>query len=160
MGAHFGCSCLRVSKVAYSRLRVCVFGRIQDYILDYRFVGFITTKETKIRKWILQCASNSEFTRQDGKAVVCDKRHRVFTCKFCRDLHLTLKESEVWRKVVLKQNYCHAWHSWLAGFVRLSFCCVSSLILAPNGDNLAGIIINKTKIKLQVRESEKYPFYT
>ena len=48
-----------VSKVAYSRLRVWLFGRIQDYILDVRFFGFITTKETKIRKWILQCDSNS-----------------------------------------------------------------------------------------------------
>ena len=100
--------------MAYSRLRVWLFGRIQDYILDYRFVGFITTKETKIRKWILQCDSNSEFTQQDGKTLLCDKRDRVITCEFCRDLDLTLmssglykkirlKESEVWRKVILKK---------------------------------------------------------
>ena len=72
-----GCSCLLVSKVAYSRLRVWLFGRIQDYILDYRFVGFITTKETKIRKWILQCDSISEFTQQDGRKKRTAKRSCV-----------------------------------------------------------------------------------
>ena len=80
-----------VSKVAYSRLRVWLFGRIQDYILDLRFFGFITTKETKIRKWILQCDSNSEFTQQDGKTLLCDKRDRVITCEFCHDLRFSLR---------------------------------------------------------------------
>ena len=145
--------------------------RIQDYIVDLRFFGFITTKEIKIRKWILQCDSNSELTQQDGKTLLCDKRDRVIACEFCRDLHLTLMSSgfykkiclmerEVWRNVFMEQNHCHAWHSRFAVFARLPSCCVSSLILAPNGDNLAGIIISKTKIKLQVRESEKYTFYT
>ena len=32
----------------------------------------------------------SEFTQQDGKTFVCDKRDRAITCVFCRDLHLTL----------------------------------------------------------------------
>ena len=32
----------------------------------------------------------SEFTQQDGKTFACDKRDRVITCVFCRDLHLTL----------------------------------------------------------------------
>ena len=114
---------------------------------------------------------NSELTQQDGKTLLCDKRDRVIACEFCRDLHLTLMSSgfykkiclmerEVWRNVFMEQNHCHAWHSRFAVFVRLPSCCVSSLILAPNGDNLAGIMINKTKIKRQVRESEKYPFYT
>ena len=42
---------------------------------------------------------------------VCDKRDRAITCVFCRDLHLALmfscvykkiclKESDVWRKVI------------------------------------------------------------
>ena len=49
---------------------------------------------------------------KDGKTLVSDKRDRpIRTCVFCRDLHLTLlfsalyknicfKESEVWRKVI------------------------------------------------------------
>ena len=53
---------------------MCLFGRIQDYFLDYRFVGFITIKETKIRKWILHCDSNSEFRQQDGRKKRTAKR--------------------------------------------------------------------------------------
>ena len=48
---------------------------------------------------------------EDSKTLVRDKRDRAITCVFCRDLHLTimfsglykkicLKESEVWRKVI------------------------------------------------------------
>ena len=60
----------------------------------------------------------SEFTQQDGrkkeedgKTLVRDKRDMAINCVFCRDLHLTimfsgpykrlsLKENEVWRKVI------------------------------------------------------------
>ena len=30
-----------------------------------------------------------EFTKQDGKTLVCDKRDTAITCTLCRDLHLT-----------------------------------------------------------------------
>ena len=53
----------------------------------------------------------SEFTQQDGKMFVCDKRDRAITCMLCRDLHsalmfsgfykkICLKESDGWRKVI------------------------------------------------------------
>ena len=31
----------------------------------------------------------SEFTQQDGRTLVCDKRDRAITHVFCRDLHLS-----------------------------------------------------------------------
>ena len=41
---------------------------------------------------------------------------------------ISLKESQVWRKVISKQNYCHACHTRFAVFLLLPSCCVSSLL--------------------------------
>ena len=40
---------------------------------------------------------------------------------------INLKESQVWRKVISKQNYCHACLTRFAVFLPLPSCCVSSL---------------------------------
>ena len=40
---------------------------------------------------------------------------------------INLKESEVWRKVISKQYYCHACLTRFAVFLPLPSCCVSSL---------------------------------
>ena len=45
---------------------------------------------------------NSEFTQQDGKAFVSDKRDRAINCVFCRDLHLTLMFSGLLQKDLFK----------------------------------------------------------
>ena len=41
---------------------------------------------------------------------------------------ISLNESEVWRKDISKQNYCHACHTRFAIFLPLPSCCVSSLL--------------------------------
>ena len=41
---------------------------------------------------------------------------------------ISLKEGEVWRKDISKQNYCHACHTRFAVFLPLSSCCLSSLL--------------------------------
>ena len=73
--------------------------------------------------------------------LVCYKRDRVITYVFCRYLLLnilcflvfykkiSLNESEVWRKDISKQNYCHACHTRFAVFLPPPSCCVSSLLL-------------------------------
>ena len=45
-----------------------------------------------------------------------------------------LKESEVWRKVISKQNYCHACLTRFAVFLPLPSCCISSLLRYEDGD--------------------------
>ena len=45
-----------------------------------------------------------------------------------------LKESEVWRKVISKQNYCYACLTRFAVFLPLPSCCVSSLLRYEDGD--------------------------
>ena len=51
-------------------------------------------KKKKINKCKIQGdhkPGNSEFTQQDGKRLVSDKREIAITCEFCHDLHLTLR---------------------------------------------------------------------
>ena len=58
---------------------------------------------------------NRTAEEKNGKTRVCDKRDRVITCVSCRDPHLTLtfsglykniclKESEVWREVISNKS--------------------------------------------------------
>ena len=53
---------------------------------------------------------------------------------------ISLNESEVWRKDISKQDYCHACHTRFAIFLPLPSCCVSSLLerfritFTPNGE--------------------------
>ena len=44
----------------------------------------------------------NEFTQQDGKTLVCDKRDRAITYVFRRDLHLTLMFSGLLQKDLFK----------------------------------------------------------
>ena len=41
---------------------------------------------------------------EDGKTLLCDKRDRAITCVFCRDLHLKLMFSGLYKKIRLKEN--------------------------------------------------------
>ena len=68
----------------------------------------------------------SEFTQQDGKALVCDKRDRAIARVFCRDLPWTLMIPGLLQKDLLKerwisfkQKYCHACHTRFAVFFPL-----------------------------------------
>ena len=38
------------------------------------------------------------------QTLVCDKRDRAITCEFCRDLHLTLMFSSLYKKIRLKES--------------------------------------------------------
>ena len=51
---------------------------------------------------------------------------------FCKKI--SLKESEAWRKVISKQNYCHVCLTRFAVFLPLPSCCVSSLLRYEDGD--------------------------
>ena len=93
----------------------------------------------------------SEFTQQDGRKkrttkrlcvtnvtglllacfVVIFTKHFMFSGLLQKD---QLKESEVWRKVISKQNYCHACLTRFAVFLPLPSCCVSSLLRYEDGD--------------------------
>ena len=58
-------------------------------------------------------ANISEFTQQDGKTFVCDKRDKAITYVFFRYLHLLLSQKDLFEggssltESVVKQNYCH-----------------------------------------------------
>ena len=81
-----------------------------------------------------------EFTQQDGKTLVCDKRDRSITYVFCGDLPLKLMFSGLLQKDPFKergssaekffeQNYFHACCTSFAFFFPLPYCCVSSLLV-------------------------------
>ena len=88
---------------------------------------------------------NSEFTQQDDRKKRMAKRlcvtnltwlllvhFVIFTSHLCfLDFYekICLKEGEVWQKVFIKQNYCHACHSRFAVFFPLLSYYVSSLML-------------------------------
>ena len=94
---------------------------------------------------------SSEFTQQDGRKkrttkrlcvtnvtglllacfVVIFTKHFMFSGLLQKD---QLKESEVWRKVISKQNYCHACLTRFAVFLPLPSCRVSSLLSETDGN--------------------------
>ena len=99
----------------------------------------------------VSCKDLSEFAQQDGRKkrttkrlcvtnvtglllacfVVIFTKHFMFSGLLQKD---HLKESEVWRKVISKQNYCHACLTRFAVFLTLPSCCVSSLLRYEDGD--------------------------
>ena len=99
--------------------------------------------------------------REDGKALVWqtwqDYYLRVLSwssqnisCFLVFDKKMCLRVGEVWRKVFLKHNYCHACHTVFAVLFPLqSSCCVSSL-LARGGDSEGD----------DVRQYHEAPFWT
>ena len=54
---------------------------------------------------------------------------------------ISLQESEVWRKVISKQNYCHACLTRFAVFLPLPSCCVSSLLRYKDVDGRRNVAL-------------------
>ena len=95
------------------------------------------------KRWLVR--DLSEFTQQDGwkKRLQNARVWQTWQGYYLRVLSLSslsnlcfrvfykkisLKESEVWRKVISKQRYCHACHTRFAVFLPLPSCFVSSLL--------------------------------
>ena len=105
----------------------------------------ITSFTENVNKLSLPHNINGEFMRQDGRKKRTAKRlcvtnltwlllghFVIFTSHLCFldfDEKICLKEGEVWQKVFIKQNYCHACHSRFAVFFPLLSYYVSSLML-------------------------------
>ena len=105
----------------------------------------ITSFTENVNKLSLAHNINGEFTQQDGWKKRTAKRlcvtnltwlllvrFVIFTSHLSfLDFYekICLKEDEVWQKVFIKQNYCHACHSRFSVFFPLLSCYVSSLML-------------------------------
>ena len=74
-------------------------------------VAGIESGEALVNYWPLVSLRNRTAGRENGKTLLCDKRHIAITCEFYLDIISTLifsclykkirlKESEVWRKVI------------------------------------------------------------